>query len=100
MNLITSVRKKINRDLSSVNGIFDYIPLSSISEVLKKYNIHVVQEDGTPWSGFISAPIDTQVNMRFDLAMLTGEPLDNTSLQLYVYKFATTKRYEIVTYVS
>lgn len=48
-----TVKNQTNRALKPFNGYFDEIPLPGIFQIVKIFAGQVVQEDGTPWSGFL-----------------------------------------------
>lgn len=113
-NLIlrTSDRKKINKELTNLTSpknktkYFNSIPLTDIFNILKKYGVIVIQEDGSEWSGFLIgrsstthfdvASIDTKNNT---IGKSTYTPYTNTMLNLQYHKMQSGK-YEIVVYMS
>lgn len=98
-------RKKINRELSLPNYHIG-IPLDIIENILKKYDLLLLQEDNTPWDGFITG---AQGQATFTLGYLDTAyeqngltayiPIENAALIMSWYKMQSGK-YEIVTYVS
>lgn len=54
-----TVKNQTNKALRPFNGYFAPIPLSEIFEVVKTFAGQVVQEDGTPWSGFLCGEAGT-----------------------------------------
>lgn len=87
-----SIKNKINERISMICSRFhDGIPMESIFLACKDNGYEPLQEDGTPWSGFLCG--------RDGKAIID---LSNTSstLVLYWHKFETTGRYEVVSYVS
>ena len=100
------IRKKINRELTSLENYHQGIPLAIIEDILKKYNLLLLQEDNTPWSGFITGR-EGQANFTlgyFDTAyeqngLTAYTPIENAALAMSWYKMESGK-YEIVTYIS
>ena len=100
------IRKKINRELTALPNYHEGIPLEIIEEILKKYNLLLLQEDYTPWSGFITGR-EGQADFTlgyFDTAyeqngLTAYTPIENAALIMTWYKMQSGK-YEIVTYIS
>jgi len=100
------IRKKINRELISLENYHVGIPLEIIENILKKYNLLLLQEDNTPWSGFITGA-EGQATFTlgyFDTAyeqngLTAYTPIENAALVMTWYKMQGGK-YEIVTYIS
>lgn len=46
-------KSKINKALHGLGNYFKEIPLNEITEILKNNEVILLQEDGTPWSGFV-----------------------------------------------
>jgi len=73
---IDSSRKNaINKELHALGSYFKDIPLDEIFGILKSHDVWPIQEDGTPWSGFVTVQGEcgsekaTQSPMMFDLAV-------------------------------
>jgi len=91
-----NIRRQINKQLQETfNKYFDSIPLMEIFEILKINNVIVVQEDGTPWGGFLSGN-DGNASMELKT---DDELVDNVMLILQWHKMESG-RYEINTYIS
>ena len=91
-----SIVPKINKELSIYNkDMFDKIPLQPIFDILKKYKMTPLQEDGTKWDGFL---LGRTATVRFELGY-DGKVIKNFMLNLYWYKH-DTNRYEINVYLS
>jgi hypothetical protein len=98
----STMRQKANKDL----GVFckEYyptIPVTELFDLLGKYGIVVLQEDGTEFSGFFSgekgrATIDIGLKSSKNGEFYT--PFDNCLLVLTWYKISNN--YEIVAYIS
>ena len=71
------------------------IPLGEIDDILKENGCYLVQEDGTPWSGFLCG---RNSRTTFTLHNLYNQEIDNV-VALSWYKF-DTGRYEINAYIS
>ena len=96
INLNANIRKQINKQLQeNFNKYFPSIPLTEVFEVLKNNNVVAVQEDGTPWSGFLCGDDgNASIELKFN-----DELIDNAMLILQWHKMESG-RYEINTYVS
>jgi len=90
--LHAAARRQINGYLNSIGRVYHHaIPLGQIIEVIEAHAARrVVQEDGTPWSGFLCG--------REGRATLE---IENTreALQLSWYKLESG-RYEVTAYVA
>jgi hypothetical protein len=84
------IRNRINRELKPFNGYFDAIPLSDIFDVIRRHSGEPVQEDGTPWSGFLCGTEGTAI---------IGISGFRSCLRIDWYKMPSG-RYEVVVYVS
>jgi len=113
VTLKTPIKKKINKELINLTTpknktqYFRAIPLQDIWDILKKYNIVVLQEDGTKWDGFLTG---RSAQTYFDIASIDSEvegyskyrihvPYTNAQLALSWYKMSSGN-YEITTYVT
>jgi len=99
----TKLRGYLNKQLQKEFGTtyFPSIPLKEIFDVLKKSYVVVVQEDGTPWSGFL---MGDKGRDNFEMATLDNVSGDyimikDSVLVLTWYKM-TSGKYEIVIYIS
>ena len=89
------VAKKINKELHEFNiNYYGAIPLEDIFDILDKYEYVPIQEDGTPWEGFLLGEDSYAIFECVHLGDL--KPL---FLYLSWYKMPSG-RYEIVTYIS
>lgn len=87
-----NIKTKINERIATICSRFhDSIPMESIFLACKAHGYEPLQEDGTPWSGFLCGR-DGKANI----------DLSNTDSMLVLcwHKFETTGRYEVVSYVS
>jgi len=108
--LPASMRARLNRAVAEVlkPTYFDKIPLGPVFEALAKLNIQVIQEDGTPWSGFLMGgkrcgdPQASSQHADFELAY--REPGKNGLLVNAVLSLSWCKmpseNYEVVGYIS
>ena len=103
-----NIKRKINKDISMVikPTYFDKIPLDEIFDVLKKYDIVVLQEDGRPWEGFLTGGINKTEQVHFDLGWTWKKDnrgyhpvIPNANLQLSYYKMESG-RFEIISYIG
>lgn len=104
-SLVGKIRNKVNKELAALtfNTYFPSIPLDEITKILGKYNIVMLQEDDTEWSGFLCGDHErTSFNLA-DMDSRTADksytPFKNACLTLSWYKMPSG-RYEINTYVS
>ncbi len=96
ITLNKSVVNNINKELNIFNTkLQDEIPLQPIFDILKKYELTPLQEDGTEWSGFL---LGTDSNTTIELGY-SEKIINNFVLHLSWYKYHTG-RYEINTYLS
>ena len=105
------IKKKVNKALHSLttNKHFDSIPLNDIKRILERADLILLQEDGTPWSGFLmgdSASASIVVGDKNDIVKSYGDsiiavyrPYTNTRLQLSWYRMPSGK-FEVSTYLS
>lgn len=104
-----ALRKSLQKAVAEVlkPTFFTQIPISDIDQALRANGCLLVQEDGTPWSGFLTgregraqldiAPLaNVQNNESFDQYV----PFDNTVLLIMWYKMEQTGRYEVTGYIS
>ena len=97
ITLKSNIRRDSNRDLHIFNTTYyPEIPLSEIFEVLKKYDIVPIQEDGAPWQGFLTGK---EGNTQFRLKNQAGADITNSVLILTWYKMPSNN-YEVVVYLS
>jgi len=106
--LKAGVRNKLNTRITKLlkPTYFDKIPLQLIFDILEEFYVVPLQEDNTPWDGFLLgrqgrtsialAPKSSEVN---DGALTFYTPFVNASLVITWYKMQTG-RYEVVAYVS
>ncbi len=89
-------RKMINSELVMLCKTYhDQIPLTEIFDILKKNNIIAIQEDGTPFEGFLMGNnSSTTIDLTID-----GKNVNNSILSLSWYKMESG-RFEINTYLS
>lgn len=85
-----TVRNQINRKLSKMDTYQNEIPVTAIFEILRESGVEAVQEDGTPWSGFLCGE---SASTAIGLKGLKGY------LWIGWYKMPSG-RYEITSYVA
>ncbi len=106
-----NIKSQIQKQIYEVTKDYhDQIPLQSMFDVLKSFNIVPLQEDGTLWSGMLiggaecgSDEVADQI-AGFDLAFQDPNqnrfiPINNTLLQIQWCKMPSGK-YEVVAYLS
>jgi hypothetical protein len=109
-------KKKINKDIHKLlkPTYFKSIPLDDIEKILNKYGVLMLQEDATPWSGFLLGGVKKTEQVYFTLGWM-GEMIlpdaqgffstkqrkviPNAMLNLSYYKM-TSGNYEVLAYVS
>lgn len=102
--LNTSIKNKINRAIYRIvgNKYFDKIPLQDIFDVLDKFDIVILQEDNSKWSGIL---VGRYGQTYFPVASKNSNIGDvyvhfkNTLLALSWYKMQSDN-YEIVSYMT
>jgi hypothetical protein len=106
--LKANIKKKINKDIINLTTpknktqYFDKIPLQTIFDILSKYGVIALQEDNTPWDGFL---VGKSATVDFPLAPIDSKegdmytPFGNASLRLQWYKMPSG-RYEITAYIG
>lgn len=105
-----AVKTKINEKIHPLcDGPQSSIPLSPIFDILDEFGVVPLQEDNTKWSGLISAPVEKNVKLNFELGDkstghdLHGEmaytPYVNANMVMTIYKYVSG-RFEIVCYVG
>jgi len=96
MKLSPKVKKHIMKEIYALGTYHPSIPLDELFSILNRYAIDAIQEDGTPWSGFLCGE---QGQCNFELVYMPTHELLKHMLVLTWYKFETG-RYEIVSYIS
>ena len=92
----TKIKKVINSELVTLCKTYhDQIPLTEIFDILKKNNVIAIQEDGTPFEGFLMGNNSSTI---FDLTF-DGKNVNNSILSLSWYKMESG-RFEINAYLS
>jgi|WetSurSiteA1Bulk_404760.scaffolds.fasta_scaffold09720_2 hypothetical protein len=90
MSKTQTAKNQINKDFSKLGTYHPEIPLFHIFEIVRAYAGEVVQEDGTPWSGFLCGE---NGNCTFDIA--------NVKFHLFLSWYTMPSgNYEITVYVS
>jgi hypothetical protein len=107
--LKAGIRTKINKEIIKfTSGIyFKKIPLQDIFDICEKYNVVLLQEDNTKWSGMLVGNASTVIfgMASKDSGYPSGQgstmyvPYVNAGLNLQWYKMQSGK-YEITLYVS
>jgi hypothetical protein len=109
---MASRRSLTSKESKTVNGLINaatkgfpqQIPLDDIFDALKQIGVHAVQEDGTPWSGFLTGGAEcgsqeaAKQRALLSLVRDDGTPLNNV-LTLMWCKMQSGN-YEVVAYVS
>jgi len=101
-------RKTINDALYDLGNYHTEIPLQSIFDICRKENVIAIQEDGTPWSGFLTGGAECgsekakNQNAKFDLAIqgVDGEYVPAENMIILNWCKMQSGKYEIVCYVS
>jgi len=102
LTLKQNIKKKINTKLTRLDNYHDKIPLKDIQDILEQFDIIILQEDFTKWSGFLMGKEGQEY---FDIGPENSydgrfyQPYDNISLALSWYTMPSGK-YEIVTYLT
>ena len=105
-------RKRINKQfhIMTTNRLFDDIPLEDIFNILKNEGIVPIMEDQAEWCGilcgesedvcFVLADRTRPETASWGEVAIYNHVIKNAELRLCWYKFNSTGRYEIVTYIS
>lgn len=98
------IKSKINKELGVISSYkWDSIPLDKIFESLHREGYYPLQEDYTPWSGFLCGRdgqmfLEIGYGKQDDRGIFTTI-IKNACLAVSWYKFETG-RYEVLAYVS
>ncbi len=100
------IKSKMGNEIGViVKGFHDKIPLSNIFAIIEKYGYQPVQEDGTPWSGFLTGGAECgseeAKNQRATIDIVRKEdnmPMNNALILMWCKM--PSGRYEVVCYVS
>jgi hypothetical protein len=104
--LPTKLRNQLNKAVAQIlaPNFFKEIPLQDIDNAMRQAGCLLVQEDGTPWSGFFTG---REGRAQIDIAPLSSKneqgmyvPFDNAVLLIMWYKMEQTGLYEVTGYVS
>jgi len=99
---------KANKEIHALGNYHEVIPLQDIFDILRKYDIVALQEDGAKWSGLLVGGAECgseKANDQYALFTLASPVGDlgyvpiNKTLRLQWCKMPSGK-YEIVSYVS
>jgi len=104
LRLPANVRKRLNnRIVDIIKPLQNEIPLSDIDDALRSEGCLLIQEDGTPWSGFLTG---REGRTTIEVASINSKnnqnmyvPFVNTMLVLYWHKM-DSGRYETIAYLS
>jgi hypothetical protein len=109
MKLDAKTRKAASKDIMNFlkPTYFPTIPLEGICTILDQHGLILLQEDNTPWSGFL---LGKNEHVLFSLGktstakkengLVFYEPLSNTGLCLSWYKDDSRKNIEVIGYLS
>lgn len=100
-------KNRINRAIHALGNYHEEIPLGRIFEICQENGVKVLQEDGTPWSGFLvggaecgSEKANSQI-AHFDLAVdRDGQWNPSNNILNMTWCVMPSGKYEIVAYVS
>lgn len=96
-------RRAINKKYGEFcKTYFKSIPLTDIFGILKSFGVEAVQEDGTPWEGFLTG---RDGRATIDLALYDQESdsfklVKGSALILTWHKMEVSGNWEIVAYIS
>ena len=103
-----TIRRKIGVELRKVlkPTYFKEIPLQDIFDILDKFNIVPLQEDGTYWSGMLIGGTKKTEQVYFDLGVKSEidknkryPKINNASLALSYFVMSSGK-YEVIGYIA
>jgi hypothetical protein len=102
----SGIRSKIGNEIGTITkGFHKQIPFSAIQGVIEKYGYELVQEDGTPWSGFLvggaecGSPEAAKQRATIDIVKKDDRTPVNNALILMWCKMPSGN-YEVVSYIS
>ncbi len=103
----SNIKRVLNHEIHAIGNYHSQIPLDKIKEILKTNSVIMVQEDGTPWSGFLmgKAECGTEDAKKqyadIDLAFKKDNNyiLSNNTLHVS-WCLMPSGRYEVVCYIS
>lgn len=107
-NITPKERRKLNKELRVVlkETYFESIPLDTIFKVAQDQEIELVQEDNTPWDGFLcgdNSDCFFRMGRKITEANINGvivyDLIRNSGLQLSWYKMESG-RYEVTGYFT
>jgi hypothetical protein len=102
-----NVIRTINNEIHKLGDYHVEIPLDQIFEICKRNNVIIIQEDGTPWSGFISGNAECgsekarNQRVNFSLAYKKDNkyvPVNNSILLTWCTM--RSGKYEVICYMS
>jgi len=93
-----AVKRKVQREIERVlrPTYFRSIPLSDIADRIAPLNVHLIDDDGTEWSGFLTGA-DGRAD--FELAY-NGLHVKNALFHLTWHKMDMSGNYEVIGYIS
>ncbi len=99
MKILAKGRKALNKAMAEVlkPTYFECIPIDRINAVLRAAGLKLLQEDGTPWSGFLCGAASETL---FEVGDGNGREtvVEDAHVRLAWYKMPSG-RYEITGYV-
>lgn len=105
-NIKGAIKSKMGNEIGAITkGFHKEIPLGKIMAVLEKYGYELVQEDGTPWSGFLvggaecGSPEATRQRATIEIVQKADRTPMNNALILMWCKMPSGN-YEVVSYIS
>lgn len=106
--LKASLKSKIGNEIHNLvnNKYFEHIPLTEIFEILKKYGVVALQEDGTKFQGMLTGRSGTAM---IEMGYIESDdpygpecyiPFTNSILRIQWYKMDNSNKYEVVAYLG
>ena len=94
----SAVKRKVQKAVQRVlePTYFKKIPLGDLFSALRSLEVHLIDEDGTEWSGML---LGRDGRASFDLAY-NGLHVKNATLQLTWHKMDMSGNYEVIGYIS
>ena len=104
-NLTQTERNKINNELHKIQQTYHpQIPLDDIFTTIHKIGCHPIQEDDTPWTGFLTGGAECGTEKAKNQRATIRIARDTTPLNNYLIlnwcKMPTSGNYEIIAYIT
>jgi len=108
ISLMSSIKNKINKQLHALGNLHEIIPIKQIEEILRGYDIILLNEDGTKGSFFLiggaECGSDEAKSQRADINLGIKGPEDRYIMTRNILSLSwctfRNGKYEVIMYVS